>query len=334
MAQKVRWGILGLGGIAHRVMQGIGEAKNTEVAAVASRSQTKADSFAKKYGIPRSYGSYEGVVEDPQVDLVYVALPNHLHKVWTLRAAQAGKHVLCEKPFGMNAKEAQEMIAAAKKHKVFLMEAFMYRCHPQIAKLKELLKSKVIGEVRLIQSSFSFGGIHEDNCRMMLGQGGGGLMDVGCYPVSLIRLIAGQEPSECRATAVIGSKSRVDHWAAGTLKFPSGLIAHFDCGMMVTTDWATTIYGTKGRIKLPSPWVPGEKEASIVLTVYESGNTKVIPMPAKHIFSNEAEVVARNLKKGQAPEMTWKDTLGNMRTLDSLRASMGLFWPGEKRKSR
>src|SRR5690348_4205642 len=119
MAQKLRWGILGLGGIAHRVMQGIGAAKNTEILAVGSRNQEKADAFARQYRIPRSYGSYEEVVADPQVDLVYVALPNHLHKEWTIRAARAGKHVLCEKPFAMNEAEAREMIAEAKKHKVF-----------------------------------------------------------------------------------------------------------------------------------------------------------------------------------------------------------------------
>jgi len=334
MAQKLRWGILGLGGIAHRVMQGIGAAKNTEVVAAGSRNWDKAEAFAKQYHIPRSHGSYEGVVEDPQVDLVYVALPNHLHKEWTIRAIRAGKHVLCEKPFAMNEGEAWEMIAEAKKHKAFLMEAFMYRCHPQIAKLKELLKAKVIGEVRLIQSSFSFSGINEDNCRMVLGQGGGGLMDVGCYPVSLIRLIAGQEPTECQATGAIGKKSRVDHWAAGFLKFPSGLIGHFDCGMMVQTDWSTNIYGTKGRLRLPKSWVPAPHEAFIEWTRYSDGKTRKFPAAAKHIFANEAEAIVRSLKKRQAPEMTWEDTLGNMRTLDKLRASMGLYWPGEKRKKQ
>jgi len=330
MAKKVKWGVLGLGGIAHRVLQGLRGEKSAKVVAVASRDQAKADAFAGKYDIPRAYGSYAEVLKDPEVELVYIALPNHLHKEWTIRSAKAGKNVLCEKPFAMNEGEAREMIAAARKHRIFLMEAFMYRCHPQIAKLKELLKAKVIGEVRTVQASFSFGGINEDNCRMVLNQGGGGLMDVGTYPVSLIRLVAGQEPSFCQATGVFGKKSRVDHWAAGLLKFPNGVIGHFDCGMMVQTDWSATIYGTKGRIRLPSPWVPGKNDAFIELTLYKDGKTKVYPMPIRHIFASEARAVARSIGKSQAPEMTWEDTLGNMRTLDRLRASMGLKWPQER----
>ncbi|MEK7765488.1 MAG: oxidoreductase, partial [bacterium] len=179
-------------------------------------------------------------------------------------------------------------------------------------------------------------GINEDNCRMMLAEGGGGLMDVGCYPVSLMRLAAGEEPVTCEAVGTIGKRSKVDHWAAGLMRFPGGAVAHFDCGMMVNTDWSVTIFGSAGKIKVTSPWVPGPAEARLEVTRSSDGKTETIAVPAKHIFANEAEAVARAIRAGktQAPEMTWDDTLGNMRALDALRASMGLAWPQEKRKSK
>ena len=324
MSKKVRWGIMGLGGIAHRVMKGITAAKDTVVVAAASRDIRKADSFAKEYGIAQSHGSYEGLLLDKNVDLVYIALPNHLHKEWTIKAAQAGKNVLCEKPLAMDVNEAREMVAAARKYKVFLMEAFMYRCHPQIKILKKLLASKVVGEVRIIQGSFSYAGLNPENCRYINNEGGGGLMDVGCYPVSLIRLIAGEEPVRCEATGTFGKETQVDHWAAGVMKFPSGIIAHFQCGMEVNTEMPLTIYGTLGRIRIPHPWVPGEQQAVIEVTNYKDWKTKTIPVPAKHIFANEAEAVVRGLSSKQAPEMDWNDSLRNMAALDKLRASMGL----------
>lgn len=335
MAQ-IRWGILGSGSIAKRVMNGIGASKVTNVVAVGSRNAAKGAAFATAHHIPRSYGSYEAVLADRTVELVYVALPNHLHKAWTLKALKAGKHVLCEKPVGMNAGEAREMVAAAKRSGKFFMEAFMYRCHPQIAKLRSLLKAGTIGEVRTISAAFSYGGINADNTRMRRAEGGGGLMDVGCYPVSLIRLAAGAEPDAACCVGRIGKKSGVDLWAAGMLRFPNGVVAHFDCGMEVTTEWTATVFGTKGKIHLPSPWVPGEKDGALHVTTYDSGKTAVIPAPAKHIFANEADVVARCLtgRKTQAPEMTWADTIGNMRALDMLRASLGLAWPQEHRGGR
>jgi len=278
MAREVRWGIIGLGSIANRVLKGFKATPpaSTRVVAVGSRNAKKSSDFAKEFGIPRSYSSYEDVISDPNVDLIYVALPNHLHKPWTLKAIKAGKHVLCEKPFAMNLAEAAEMIAAAKKKGVFLMEAFMYRTHPQMAMLKDLVRKGAIGEVRMIKAGFAYGGINEENTRMANAEGGGGLMDVGCYPVSFFRFVAGQEPLEVHCTGVIGKKSRVDHWAAGVLRFPNGAVAHFDCGMMVNTDWTATVYGTEGKIHLPSPWIPEPGDAKLEITSYKDWKTKTI----------------------------------------------------------
>ncbi len=334
--KQVNWGIIGTGSIAHRVMKGIGASTATRVVAVGSRSAAKASAFAATYRIPKGYGGYGDVLKDRAVDLVYVALPNHLHKEWTLKALAAGKHVLCEKPVAMNAAEAKVMVAAAKKSGKFFMEAFMYRCHPQIAKLRSLLAAGTIGKVRTIAAAFSYGGINDANTRMKAAEGGGGLMDVGCYPVSLIRLAAGQEPSAAHCVGEIGKKSGVDLWAAGLLRFPNGIVATFNCGMMVNTDWTATVYGEKGKIHLPSPWVPGERDGALHVTLEATGTTEVIPAPAKHIFANEADAIARALAAGrrQAPEMTWADTLGNMAALDALRTSLGLAWPQEKKRGR
>jgi len=334
----VRWGVIGLGGIAHRVLKGFRATPPiaTEVVAVGSRDAAKARTFAATYGIPTACGSYEEVLGNPAVDLVYIALPNHLHGPWTLKAIAAGKHVLCEKPFAMNAAEAKTMIAAAHRRGVFLMEAFMYRCHPQMAKLKALLRSRALGEVRLIRAGFAFGGINESNVRMRNPEGGGGLMDVGCYPVSFMRFVTGEEPVDVKATAVIGKKSRVDHWAAGVLKFPSGAIGYFDCGMMVNSDWSATIFGTKGRVRLPSPWIPEEREAELEITLYSDWKTESRLVKSKHYFANEAETVARCILTGrrESREMSLGDTLGNMKALDALRASMGLAWDPERRNRR
>ena len=334
--KTVRWGVIGLGGIAHRVLKGFKATppKSTEVVAVGSRDPGKARAFAAQYGVPTACGSYEEVITSPNVDLVYVALPNHLHAPWTLRAIKAGKHVLCEKPFAMNAAEARTMVEAAKRRGVFLMEGFMYRCHPQMARLRDILRSKVLGEVRMIRAAFSGGWTEEKDIRNRNPEGGGGLMDIGCYPVSFMRFVTQEEPVECKATAVIGKKSRVDHWAAGVLRFPSGTIGYFDCGMMVNTDWSAIVYGTKGRVRLSSPWIPEAREAELEITLYSDWKTESKIVHSKHYFANEAETVARCIlgHRREAPEMSWADTLGNARALDAIRASMGLVWDMEKNR--
>jgi predicted dehydrogenase len=329
MPETVKWGVVGLGSIANRVLKGIQGEPTAKVVAAGSRNLEKARAFCSEHHVPRAYGSYEAVLEDPEVELVYVALPNHLHAEWTMKAAAAGKHVLCEKPFAMNLAEAKRVVSFCRKKGVFLMEAFMYRCHPQMAKLREIIHSGRLGEVRVINAGFSYGGINEDNCRMMLSEGGGGLMDVGCYPISFARMVAGSEPVECRAVAVVGARSRVDHWAAGVMRFKSGLLAHFDCGMMVHTDWSAQVFGTKGKARVLNPWVPEAGTAVIEVTDFSTWKTEKVEVPCRHIFAHEAEAVARSLASHEAPEMTWPDTLGNMRALDLFRESMGLRWPGE-----
>ena len=329
MSRSLRWGIVGLGSIANRVMKGLKATppEETEVVAVGSRDADKAEAFAAQFRVRQSHGSYDGVINNPNVDLVYVALPNHLHVPVTIKALKAGKHVLCEKPFAMTEADAKPAFAAAKKAKRFLMEAFMYRCHPQMHRIREIVLRE-LGEIRMIRAAFAYGGINEDNCRMMNHEGGGGLMDVGCYPVSFMRFVTGEEPSEMKASAVIGKKSKVDHWCAGVMKFPSGAIGYFDAGMMVNTDWTATIFGTKGKLHVTSPWIPEPPSAELQLTRYSDHKLEKITVQGKHYFANEADAVSKAVLAGklEAPEMRWADTLGNMRALDGLRKSMGLVW--------
>lgn len=313
------------GWIASRFAKGLSTIKDKATAlAVGSRNLDKARRFAAEHGIQRAYGSYEELLADPDVDAVYISTPNSLHAEWSIKAAQAGKHILCEKPVTVNAREFMEVLQVVKQQNVFFMEAFMYRCHPQWAKVKELIASGAIGEVRLIESTFAFNmGLHLDNIRLSNPLAGGALMDVGCYCVSFSRLAAGSEPIECKAVAHIGKESRVDHYTAGLLKFPSGAVAHFSCATQCNSPAKAAIYGSAGSIYIPVPWFPADGRATLV--VESHGKQEKIEFDTGlDLYASEALTVAEYLDKRQAPAMSWEDSLGQMRTLDELRANMGL----------
>src|SRR5579871_4902609 len=215
---QLKWGILGTGKIAETFAKGIAGSKTGKLIAVGSRAQETADKFGTTYDVPRRYPTYTELLADPEVDAIYISLPNHLHAEWTIRCAEAGKHILCEKPFTVNAQEAESTLAELERYAVFFMEAFMYRCHPQTAKLAQLLAEKAIGEVRLIQCSFCYNmGPRYENIRLRHDVAGGGIMDVGCYTMSLARLIAGAEPEDIQGAAFIGPVSHVDEVATASV---------------------------------------------------------------------------------------------------------------------
>ena len=192
MEKKLAWGILGTGLIAKIMAKGLNASSTGQLAAVASRNKDSANRFGDEFKVPRRYGSYAELLADKTIDVVYISLPNSLHAEWAIRCAEAGKHILCEKPLTSNHAEAVKVIEACRRHDVFLLEAFMYRCHPHAAKVFELVKSGAIGDVRLIQSSLCFPlGDHPDNIRCLASCSGGSIMDVGCYSMSMARLIAG-----------------------------------------------------------------------------------------------------------------------------------------------
>jgi len=344
MAAKINWGILGTGNIAKALARAIGESETGRLVAVGSRKQETANVFAEEFGIAKekAYGTYEGMVADKDVQAVYISLPNDLHAEWAIKFADAKKAVLLEKPFTLNYPEAMVTIEAAKRNNVFLMEAFMYRCHPQSAKLAELLKAKTIGDVRLvlIQMAFNIGPKY-DNIRLISQNGGGAILDLGGYALSLARLIAAAdqgkdftEPLELKAVAHIGAQSRVDEWSTATVKFPGDVLANLMIGNQVTALSPVQIFGTTGRIEITNPWFPGNTPESATISIHRDGAEveKVFAASAKSLYANEVDVFGKQIAGTQAapPSMTWNDSLANMRWLDRWKEQVGLKFDPEK----
>jgi predicted dehydrogenase len=336
MSMVLNWGILGTGGIAKAFARGVAESQTGRLVAVGSRSQESAELFGSQFNVPRRHGNYESLLADPAVQAVYISTPHPHHKQWAIKSAEAGKHILCEKPIGVNAAEASAIIDAARKHDVFLMEAFMYRCHPQTPKLVELLRQKAIGEVRVIQATFGFSVPFDASSRVLSNDlAGGGILDVGCYPVSMARLVAGvvagkdfAEPTELHAVGHLGVTG-VDEYSAAVLKFPGDIIAQLSAGVQVEQENAVRIYGTQGHIHLPAPWAPARNGGMSKFFVHRTGQEipqEVVIGPTPFLYSIEADLVAESIPRRQAapPAMSWDDTLGNMRTLDWWRRAIGL----------
>jgi xylose dehydrogenase (NAD/NADP) len=261
--RKIRWGILSTANIGRAaVIPAIQASRNGEVAAVASRELEKAQAFAAKLNIPKAYGSYEALLEAGDIDAVYIPLPNSLHHPWTIKAAEMGKHILCEKPLALNAQECLEMEAAAQQHKVKLMEAFMYRFHPRTQKVLEMVQGGVLGELRYIHSAFTFRLTRPENIRLKPELGGGALMDVGSYCVNIARTAAGAEPVmvECFAR---WAASGVDEQMVGTLGFPNGLMAQFDCALTMERRELYTLAGTEAYLSVPKAFLPGADNVTI-----------------------------------------------------------------------
>ena len=338
--QKFNWGILGAGNIAKAFAQGLAVSKTGKLVAIGSRSQEKADAFGAELNAPHRHGSYDALLADPDVDAVYVATPHPQHAEWAIKAAEAGKHLLVEKPLGMNAHEASAIVEAALEHDVFLMEAFMYRAHPQTQRLIELLRSRVIGDVRVIHATFSFHANFNPDSRIYSNAlGGGGILDVGCYPVSMARLIAGvatgkdfAEPTELKAVGHLGATG-VDEWAAAVLKFPGNIIALLSTGVAVQQENTVRIDGTGGSIFLPVPWAPARDGGTSTILVTRRGEPtpqEMIITAPQQIYGIEADTVAEYVTQRRAPSMTPDDSLGNMRTLDAWRKQIGLVYEQER----
>ncbi len=345
MNEKLNWGIIGPGSIAHAFAHGLRTSETGRLLAVASRSQGNADKFADEFGAAHRHASYEAILSDKDVQAVYIATPHPFHAEWAIRAARAGKHVLVEKPAGINHVQLTAMIEAAIENGVFLMEAFMYRCHPQTARLVELIRDKAIGEVRIIESAFSFNADPDERSRLLANElAGGAILDIGCYPLSVSRLIAGAaagkdfaEPIEVKGTAHLG-QTGVDEWAVAALRFPGGLLAHAAAAVGVHQDYTLRIYGSEGRIIVPSAWTLNRVEpeqGKIVL--YRNGDSapREIIIPARATsYAYEADVVGKavwaGLKQAPAPAMSWEDSLGNLRAMDRWRESIGLTYEMEK----
>jgi predicted dehydrogenase len=295
------------------------------------------------FDVPRRYSGYEELLADSEVHAIYNSLPNSLHLEWTIKAARSGKHILCEKPLTVNAAEANQMVEAVKEADVFLMEAFMYRCHPQTAKIVEIIRDGAIGNVRVIQAAFSYSlGEKEEayqNIRLRNDVAGGGIMDVGCYTMSMARLIAGAamgldepgEPDSIKAVAHVGEIGRVDEWSAAVAKFPNGTVANLICGAKASVRSDVHIWGSEGDIGVPVPWKPVVGKI-ILKRAGKDAEEIEVPAEADSCYTLEADAVAHHIPDRQAPYpcMTWDDSINNMKALDGWRESIGLVFDVEK----
>jgi predicted dehydrogenase len=252
---KVRWGILSTSNFAQaKIIPALLKCERVEVAAIASRDQARADEVARKFGIPKAYGSYEELLADPEIEVIYNPAPNHLHVPWTIKALEAGKHTLCEKPIGLSAAEALQLLEASKKYpKLKVMEAFMYRHHPQWRLARKLVEDGSIGALRTIHSFFSYFNDDPDNIRNKADIGGGGLMDIGCYNISLSRLIFGEEPRRVMGILDYDPKFKTDRIASGILDFGRGT-ATFTCSTQLASYQRANIFGDMGRIEIEIPF--------------------------------------------------------------------------------
>ena len=338
---KLRWGILGAGQIAGTFARGVAASQTGELLAIGSRTQESAIQFAHRFGAARAYGSYDALLGDPEVAAVYIATPHPLHLEWTVRATRAGKQVLCEKPLAVNRRGAEIMFESARANGVMLMEAYMYRCHPQMEKVVELVRGGALGRMGLIQAAFSFCNEFDPNARLWnKGLGGGGILDVGGYPVSLARLVAGAAEGKAFAdpVGVTGAGHRdprtdVDVYAAAILRFPNDLVAQIGCGIGLMQDNAVRIHGSKGWLHVPDPWIPNREggTATIVLHRNAAAVPETIKIAAPPLYALEADAFAGALAAGlrEVPQMTMADTLGNMAVLDEWRRAIGLTYEAD-----
>ena len=333
MSTTLNWGILATGGIARAFATGVAHSKSGPVVAVGSRAQASADAFASEFQISRAHGSYEALIADPEVQAVYIATPHPQHCEWIIKVAQAGKHVLCEKPLCLTRAEAVQAVEACRSAQVLLMEAFMYRCHPQTAKIVEIIRSGLIGRVGLVQAAFGFANAFDAKNRFWdKALGGGGILDVGCYPVSVSRLIAGAtsgqpiaEPIAVSGAVHLHPDAAVDAWAAATLQFASGMVAQVSTSISLMQDNVVRIYGSEGWLLVREPWLPGKAGGAVAVEHYHGADAtpELISIPdAGWLYGLEADAFARALAAGlrDVPEMSTDDTLGNMAVLDAWRA--------------
>lgn len=323
----VRWGILGAGNIAKAFAKGVLLLPDAKLTAVGSRDAAKSNTFADEFHIPNRHDSYQALVQDPEVDVVYVATPHPFHKEHTLLALNAGKAVLCEKPFTINAAETQTLIETARAKKLFLLEGMWSRFFPLMGRLRDLLKENAIGEPRLLQADFGFrAGFNPQSRLFDPALGGGGLLDVGVYPISLASMIFGT-PDRITGLATLG-ETGIDESAVMALGYPGGALAALTTGVRINTPQAAVLLGTDGRITLPSPWWKPTK-----LIVSRSGQPdEVIEETLEGTgFQFEAQHVAECLRAGKTESdiLPLDESLSIMRTLDTLRAQYGVKYPME-----
>ena len=318
----VRWGILGTAKIAlEKVIPGMLGSSLAQVVAIASRDLGKAREAANRLGIPKAYGSYEELIDDPDIEAIYNPLPNHLHVPWSIRAAKQGKHVLCEKPIGLTARDARDLLEARDRTGVKIGEAFMVRTHPQWLKVKEIVGSGRIGELRVISGHFSYYRRDPGDIRSRVEWGGGALMDVGCYPITISRWLFGAEPTEVVGLVERDPDLEIDRLTSGLLRFEKGQ-ATFSCATQLVPYQTMQIFGTTGRIAIEIPFnAPPRNECRIFV---DDGSdltgraAETITFPAVDQYSVQADRFSEAIRGVGAVPVSLEDAMGNMAVIDAL----------------
>jgi predicted dehydrogenase len=322
-AAPVRWGVLGVAGIAvHKVIPAMQASQSSPVVAIASRTAGKAEAAATELGVERAYDSYEALLGDPDVEAVYIPLPNHLHAEWTMKAASAGKHVLCEKPLAMSSEQAEEMVGFCDQAGVKLMEAFMYRLHPMWVGVKEIVDSGRLGDLLAVQAFFSYRNVDPENIRNIAEYGGGALMDIGCYPVNVARMLFDAEPSRVKAVIRRDPEFGTDFLTSALLDF-EGRQASFTCSTQIEDSQGVEIVGTEGRIEVEIPFnIPPDRPTRFVH--YAGGHPPTDPdfeaheFPIADQYGIQADAFSRAIRQGTPVPTPPADAVANMVVIERI----------------
>ena len=322
MNEKVRWGVLSTASIAvNKVIGSMQQGSLTEIVAIASRDLEKATEAAQKLNIPKAYGSYEELLADSEIDAVYNPLPNHLHLSWTIKAAKAGKHVLCEKPLGLTMREACEMVETANKTGVKIQEAFMVRTHPQWLFVRDAIKNGRIGKLQAINGFFSYFNTDAHNIRNKIEMGGGALMDIGCYCINIARFIFETEPRRVLGLIERDTKTRVDKLTSAMLDFPAGQ-AVFTCGTQLVPHQRMQFFGSKGRIEVQIPFnIPVGRPTGIFI---DGGvdlfgeNVETIEIPAANQYTIQGDLFSQAIRDNAEQPIPLADSVKNMAVIEAV----------------
>ncbi len=323
MADKLRWGFLSTARINGALIEPLKASKRNQLVAVASRSLEKAQDYARMKKIRKYYGSYEELLADPEIDVIYNSLPNHLHAEWTIKALEAGKHVLVEKPFALSTSEVDAVSAAVEKSQKVATEGFMYRTHAQTDRVRQIIDEGKLGRIRLIHGSFTFTLEDPDAFHWRPEMGGGGLWDVGCYPLSYMRMILGVEPQEVFGAQVIGPTG-VDELFIAQLRFPGEVHAQFDCSMRIPHHAYMEVVGEDGTLLIPNPFNPGVQEKVYLI---KNGKTEVITVKGKNTYTGEVEDLAEAILLGRPTRVSLADSRGNVAAIQALFESANIGKP-------
>jgi predicted dehydrogenase len=320
---KVVWGILSTANIGlKRVIPAILSGERGVIAAIASRDAGRARDIAARFGIARSYGSYQGLLDDPEIEAVYNPLPNHLHVEWTVKALEAGKHVLCEKPIALNAREAESIVTARDHSGKRVIEAFMVRCHPQWHRVRSIVRDGRIGKVRALQSAFTFPVLNPENVRNRVEYGGGALYDVGCYPIVTARYLLGTEPERVIALIDRDPTLAVDRVTSGLVAFPGGEQLLLTSALQLALYQRVVVLGTHGRIEIPVPFTPPKEHACRIVidsgSSLDGGSAVIEEFAPVDQYQLQCDLAAAAFRNDSMQEFPIEDAIANMRVIDAL----------------